>query len=133
MRPNIDGIRQQLPFNAKHNILSTFNFQPLSKKYHLDLNFHWYGQQRLPDTQLNPVEFKRPDFSKPYTVVNVQFTYNLKRLELYTGYENIFNFRQNRAIFSRENPFGPYFDTSSVWGPTRGREFYFGFRYRILE
>ena len=130
---NIDGVRQQLPFNAKHNILSTFNFQPLSKKYHFDVNFHWYGQQRLPNTALNPAEFQRPDFSKPYTVVNAQFTYNLKRLELYTGCENIFNFRQNRAILSWDNPFGPYFDTSSVWGPTRGREVYFGVRYRISE
>ena len=64
---------------------------------------------------------------------NAQFTYNLTRLELYTGIENIFNFRQNRAILSWENPFSPYFDTSSVWGPTRGREFYIGFRYRIEE
>ncbi len=129
----IDGQKQQLPFNAKHKILSTFSYQPVSKKYHFDANFHWYGQQRLPNTQQNPVEFQRPDFSKPYTVVNAQFTYNLKRFEIYTGVENIFNFRQNRAILSWENPFSPYFDTSSVWGPTRGREVYLGFRFRIVE
>lgn len=127
----INGSPQQLPFNSKHKILSTFSFQPSSKKYHFDANIHWYGPQRLPNTQQNPVAFQRPDFSKSYTVVNAQFTYNLKRFELYTGCENIFNFRQNRAILSWENPFGPYFDTSSVWGPTRGREFYLGFRYRI--
>jgi len=61
------------------------------------------------------------------------FSYQLKRLELYAGVENSFNFRQNQAILSWENPFSPYFDTSSVWGPTRGREFYLGFRYRIEE
>lgn len=124
---------QQLPFNSKHKILSTFSFQPKSKKYHFDANFHWFGPQRLPDTQQNPLAFQRPDFSKSYTVINAQFTYNLKRFELYTGCENIFNFRQKQAILSWENPFGPYFDTSSVWGPTRGREFYVGFRYRIKD
>jgi len=129
----IDGENQQLPFNSKHKILSTFSFQPLSKKYHFDANIHWFGKQRLPNTQQNPVAFQRPDYSDPYTVVNAQFTYNLNRLAVYTGCENIFNFRQNRAILSWENPFGPYFDTSSVWGPTRGREFYVGFRYRIVE
>lgn len=129
----INQEKQQLPFNSKHKIAATFSYQPLSKKYHFDVNAHWYGQQRLPNTQQNPVEFQRPDFSQPYTVINAQFTYNLKRLELYTGVENIFNFRQNRAILSWENPFSPYFDTSSVWGPTRGREFYLGFRYRIEE
>lgn len=129
----INNTPQQLPFNSKHKVLSTFSFQPLSKKYHVDANVHWFGQQRLPNTQQNPVAFQRPDYSKPYTVVNAQFTYNLKRLELYTGCENLFNFRQNRAILSWENPFSDYFDTSSVWGPTRGREFYLGFRYRIVE
>lgn len=129
----VAGEKQQLPFNAKHKIVSTFSYQPLSKKYHFDANVHWYGQKRLPNTQQNPTEFQRPDFSESYAVINTQFTYNLKRLELYTGVENIFNFRQNRAILSWENPFSPYFDTSSVWGPTRGREFYLGFRYRIVE
>lgn len=129
----IDGNKEQLPFNAKHKILSTFSFQPISKKYHFDTNIHWYGQQRLPDTQQNPIEFQRPDFSKAYTVINTQFTYNLKPFELYAGCENIFNFRQNRAIISWEDPFSPYFDTSSVWGPSRGREFYLGFRYRIVD
>ncbi len=127
----IESKKELLPFNARHKVLSTFSYQPLSKKYHFDANIHWYGQQRLPNTQQNPVEFQRPNFSKPYTVINAQFTYNLKRLELYTGVENIFNFRQNRAILSWENPFSPYFDTASVWGPSRGREFYVGFRYRI--
>ena len=129
----IEAQKQQLPFNAKHKVLTTFSYQPLSRKYHFDTNIHWYGQQRLPNTQQNPVEFQRPNYSKAYTVVNAQFTYNLNRLELYTGVENIFNFRQNRAILSWENPFSPYFDTASVWGPTRGREFYVGFRYRIEE
>ena len=129
----INDQRQALPFNAKHKVHSTFSFQPLSKKFHFDTNIHWYGRQRLPNTQQNPIAFQRPEYSNPFTLINAQFTYNLKRLELYTGCENIFNFRQNQPIISWETPFSPYFDTSSVWGPTRGREFYFGFRYRIVE
>jgi outer membrane receptor for ferrienterochelin and colicin len=129
----IDGQKEALPFNAKHKVLSTFSFQPLSRKWHFDVNYHWYGAQRLPDTKQNPIEFQRPDYSKSYSVINAQFTYNLKRLELYAGCENIFDFRQKQAILSWENPYGPYFDTSSVWGPIRGREFYLGFRYRIQK
>lgn len=127
------GEKRLLPFNARHKLLSTFSFQSTSNKYHLDMNLHWYGQQRLPNTTLNPMEFQRPDFSVPYTVVNAQFTYNFKRLELYGGCENIFDFRQNQPILSWENPFGPYFDTSSVWGPTRGREFYVGMRFTVAK
>ncbi|PNW26004.1 hypothetical protein [Formosa algae] len=100
--------------------MSNLGYKPLSNLFRLDLSFYWYGEQRLPDTQSNPVAYQRPDYSKDYAFVNTQFTYNLKSVELYTGCENIFNFRQDQPIISWEDPFGPYFDTSSVWGPTRG-------------
>jgi outer membrane receptor for ferrienterochelin and colicins len=121
----------QLPFNPKHRILGAISFKPLTKKFNIDINVHWFDKQRLPDTKTNPVEFQRPDYSKPFTLYNAQFTYNFKRIELYVGCENIFNFRQAQPIVSWQNPFGPYFDTSSVWGPTRGRELYCGIRYKL--
>ncbi len=124
-------VKQILPFNSKHKVISTFSYKPINNQYHFDMNVHWHDKQRLPNTKSNPIEFQRPDFSRPYTLVNAQFTYNYKKFELYIGCENIFNFRQNRPIISWQDPFSPYFDTSSVWGPTRGRELYLGFRYRI--
>ncbi|WP_335965509.1 TonB-dependent receptor [Galbibacter sp. PAP.153] len=127
----IDGQKELLPFNPRHKVVTTLGYKPLSKKFQIDMNAHWYGKQRLPNTQSNPVEFQRPDFSETYTVVNAQFTYNLKKFELYAGCENIFDFRQERPIISWQDPFGQYFDTSSVWGPTRGRELYIGVRYRL--
>lgn len=95
------------------------------------MNVHWYGEQRLPNTQSNPIAFQRPDFSQPYTIVNAQFTYIFKKYEVYIGCENIFDFRQIQPIISWQNPFSTYFDTSSVWGPTRGREIYFGVRFKL--
>ncbi len=129
----VGDIKQILPFNPMHKLLITFSYQPLNDKFHIDLNLHWYGEQRLPNTKSNPVEFQRPDFSQPYTVLNAQFTYNLKMFEIYTGCENIFDFRQLQPIVSWQNPFSPYFDTSSVWGPTRGREFYLGIRFKLNQ
>lgn len=125
--------KEVLPFNPKHKVLTTFGYKPLTNKFHFDMNIHWYGKQRLPNTLSNPAAFQRPDFSETYTIVNTQFTYNFKRFEVYLGCENIFNFRQNRPIISWQDPFSPYFDTSSVWGPTRGRETYLGVRYRLTE
>lgn len=128
---NIDGQKQVLPFNPKHKVLATFSYQPLTDKLQFDVNVHWYGEQRLPDTRSNPPEFRRPDFSKPYAIVNTQFTYNFGRFEGYAGCENIFDFRQTQPILGWQDPFGRYFDTSSVWGPTRGREVYVGMRFRL--
>jgi len=127
----IGETKQLLPFNPRHKFITTFSYKPVTNKFHFDMNVHWYGEQRLPDTKSNPIEFQRPDFSRPYTVVNAQFTYNFKKFEMYAGCENIFDFRQLQPIISWQNPFSPYFDTSSVWGPTRGREMYVGVRFKL--
>ena len=128
-----DGVKQVLPFNSRHKLLSVFGYRPQSDKFQLDGSVHWYGPQRLPLTQSNPEGLRRPEFSEDFFMVNAQFTYRFAALEMYLGCENIFDFRQLRPILSWEDPFGPYFDTSSVWGPTRGREFYLGVRYRLLK
>ena len=129
----IGDVRRELPFNARHKFLSSFSFKPLSDDFHVDVNVHRYGRQRLPDTKSNPSEFRRPDYSEPYTVANVQCTWNLKQFEVYAGCENLFDFRQLQPILSWRDPFGPYFDTSAVWGPTRGREVYIGFRFKLKQ
>lgn len=126
-----NGVKEVLPFNPRHKVLTTFSYKPLSNKLHADVNIHWFGEQRLPNTKSNPVAYQRPDYSQAYTTVNAQFTYVFKNFEVYTGCENIFNFRQNQPIISWQNPFSPYFDISSVWGPTRGREFYMGVRWKL--
>ncbi|MBP9740697.1 MAG: TonB-dependent receptor [Chitinophagaceae bacterium] len=127
----VSGTKILLPFNPRHKVLATFSYKPLNNKFHFDMNIHWIGEQKLADTKSNPVEFQRPDFSKPYALVNMQFTYKFKNLDVYTGCENLFDFRQHQPIVSWQIPFGKYFDTSSVWGPTRGREMYIGFRFKL--
>jgi outer membrane receptor for ferrienterochelin and colicins len=125
------GVKQLLPFNARHKFLNTLSYKTKNNKLHIDANVHWYGKQRLPNTKANPVPYQRPDFSRRYTTVNAQITYTFKRVEWYGGCENVFNFRQNQPIISWQNPFGNYFDISSVWGPTRGRELYMGLRWKL--
>jgi len=123
--------KRVLPFNAKHKLLGSFSYKPLNESFHFDMNIHWYGEQRLPDTRLNPVAYQRPEFSQSYTVASAQLTYNFKKTEVYAGCENIFDFRQKQPILSWQSPFSKYFDTSFVWGPTRGREIYLGIRFKL--
>ncbi|VAW22961.1 TonB-dependent receptor [hydrothermal vent metagenome] len=127
----INNSKYVLPFNPKHKIISTLSYKPQSKKWHYDMNIHWFGEQRLANTHSNPPEYRTPGKSKPYTLVSAQFTKAWERFEVYLGCENIFDFRQLRPIISWQDPFGPYFDTSNVWGPTRGRELYLGLRFKI--
>jgi outer membrane receptor for ferrienterochelin and colicins len=41
------------------------------------------------------------------------------------------DYRQQNPIVSANDPFGPHFDASMVWGPVDGRRIYFGLRYKI--
>ncbi len=122
-----------LPFNSNHKLLLALSYVPKSKKWRVDINAHWFGKQRLPDTDNNPEEFRQAKTSRPYSAFNLQATKSWKKLELYAGCENILDFRQLKPIVSWQNPYSPYFDTSFNWGPTRGREFYIGIRYKPFK
>lgn len=120
-----------LPFNPENRLMTAISYRPENDKWYFDLNLHWFDKMRLPNTSLNPTEFQVGDYSEAYSVLNAQITYIFDDFELYGGVENIFDFRQLRPILSWDNPFGQYFDASFVWGPTRGREIYFGIRWTL--
>ncbi len=125
------GKKLLLPFNPRHKILAVATFRTPGERWQFDASLHWYGQQRLPNTQLNPENLRRPDHSKPYSVTNTQVRYALPRIEFFAGCENVFDFRQLRPILGWEQPFARGFDPSFAWGPTRGREFYIGFHVKL--
>jgi outer membrane receptor for ferrienterochelin and colicin len=131
MKYEKNGILYDQPFNAKHRVLSALSYSPAGKSWSASGGIQWFGKQRLPSTMSNPVEYRRPEESKPYAMLNAQVNKNFKKFEVYAGVENILNFTQDDPIISADNPFGKYFDTSFNWGPTKGREFYAGFRFLL--
>lgn len=126
-----NGIEQEYPFISKHNVQSSLTYAPEDDNWSATVIAEWFGKQRLPSTASNPVQFQRPTESDPYTLVGLQFTKRWELFEFYTGVENLLNFKQEDPIISNNDPFGPYFDTSFIWGPTMGREIYAGFRFRL--
>ena len=128
----IGNERISLPFLQKHRITQALSIRPIKKPWYIDLNVHYNGIQRLPDNPPSlPEVFRTDKFSIPYWNLNFQYTFKYKKWEFYAGVENILGFMQFNAIRSADDPFGPYFDISSVWGPMRGREYYFGFRIAL--
>lgn len=127
----VGNVKVNLPFNPAHRMTGAFSFKPLNEKWHFDMNMHYFGTQFLANTASNPPEYQTSDTSTPYTILNAQLTITWKWFDFYGGCENIFDFRQIRPIVSWEDPFSPYFDTSNVWGPTRGREIYLGVRFKL--
>jgi hypothetical protein len=52
-------------------------------------------------------------------------------MDIYVGIENMTNYFQQNTIVSSSQPFSPFFDASMIWGPTTGRMFYMGWRFKI--
>jgi outer membrane receptor for ferrienterochelin and colicin len=125
------GITSTLPFIPTNRVMAAVSYTTRDRRWQFDANAHGYDRQRLPSTEGVPEPFARPSVSEPYAVLNAQVTCRIKRFDLYAGCENLFDFRQLRPIIGWQDPFGPYFDTASVWGPTIGREGYVGVRWRL--
>ncbi len=123
----------ELPFIQKHRITSTLSIRPANSPIYLDMNFHINGSQRLPNSANLPEIYQYDTQTPVYTILNAQLTYKISQFEFYGGCENITGFLQRFPFRSYQEPFGPYFDITTAWGPTRGREWYFGLRYTITE
>jgi outer membrane receptor protein involved in Fe transport len=130
------GLREQI-FTPKARFFVNMSYVSSLATYkghwRLSLTAHHTGEQRIPDTDANPVEFQLAGNSPDYWLFNGQLTrvFN-KSFEMYFGIENISDFRQSPVIIDAENPHGAYFDSGLIWGPIFGREWYVGFRYTII-
>ncbi|MBP9153301.1 MAG: hypothetical protein KBF73_13525, partial [Flavobacteriales bacterium] len=64
-------------------------------------------------------------------MLNLQITKRFKWFDLYVGAENLTNFNQKNAIIAANDPYGPFFDASLIWGSQMGINPYLGLRYRL--
>lgn len=126
----------QKPLLAQHRFFANVGYETIltekGAQWKFDYTIHTIGKQRLPNTEVNPPQFRLAEYSDPYSLMNAQVTKVFsKKFEIYVGGENLTNFRQSNPVLSAENPFGANFDSSIVYAPIMGRMFYGGFRYKL--
>ncbi len=124
------------PMQARHRFFTNLEYATHivdnGRQWKFDATYNWMGKQRLPSTQGNPVDDRLSDYANPFSVVNTQVTRTFSSVfEVYTGAENLFNYRQPRPILGADNPFGGNFDATIVYAPVFGRMIYAGLRYKI--
>ncbi len=118
------------PYVSKHRAFINLGYETLNG-WNFDYTVLWQGQKRIPSTDANPTVYQRAIRSPDIFLMNAQITKSWKeRFDVYVGMENITNVKQNNPILASEQPFGPYFDTSLMWGPIFGRMTYVGFRLK---
>ena len=101
-------------------------------QWRFDVTFNNIGTQRLPNTSSNPSQYRLPENSEPYQLLNSQITKVFSnKFEVYVGGENLTNVQQNNPILASDDPFGSNFDTTIVYAPIFGRSIYAGLRFKI--
>jgi len=126
------GKELQRPLIANNRAFANLAYAISGWKFDYTINF--IGGKRIPGTQQNPVQYQRELVSPNYILMNAQITKTVGKkypMDFYIGSENLGNYFQDNVIVAADQPFGPYFDASLVWGPVSGRMFYLGWRYKI--
>lgn len=124
------------PLQAKHRFFTNLAYETHVKEkgqqWKFDFTYNWLGEQRLPQTQSNPEEYRLDAYANPFSTINAQITKTFsKTFEIYVGGENIGNYQQPNPIVGSNDPFGQYFDSSMVYGPVFGAMYYAGLRFKI--
>ena len=131
IKTTYNGELKDKPLTPKNRALINLGYITNFDKWKFDLTGHWYGVSRIPSTVGNLSENTIDIESKSYYTVNTQVTRAFKKLEVYTGVENLFDYKQDNPIIAANDPNGTNFDASLIWGPVMGRNIYFGLRYKI--
>ncbi len=102
-------------------------------QWKFDYTVNWQGKKRIPSTASNPESYRLPDYSPDFFLMNAQVSKTWKeRFEIYLGMENLTDYVQSNPVLASDQPFGPYFDSSLIWGPVFGRITYLGLRFKLL-
>lgn len=126
---NGELIRRQ--FVSRDRFFFNVGYATKFEKWKFDFTSQWYGAKRIPGSSLTPDVWQQETFSPAYWLFNAQITKAFKKWDLYVGGENLGNFRQANPIIAANDPFGPNFDASLIWGPVYGRMIYAGMRFKI--
>ena len=132
VKTTYNNLLLQKPFTAKHRSFANLAYE--IKGWKFDYTFNYNSAKRIPGTSMNPVQYQLSISSPSFVLMNAQLSKTFggqQQFEGYLGGENLGNSIQKIAIIAAEQPFGPYFDASLVWGPVSGRLIYVGLRYKL--
>lgn len=131
VRATQQGELVRKPLVSRYKGLINLSYATNLRKWQFDFTTQFNGDARLPDTQMNPEQYQRPEASPAYTIINAQMSRFFPKWSVYAGVENLTDFVQKEPIIAADDPFGNYFDSSLVWGPILGRKFYAGVRVTL--
>lgn len=127
------GMRQR-PLTSRSKGLFTLGWTPQMGIWQTDVTLAINGGGRMPDPYV--LESGSLSWNKTYSTyctLNAQVTRNFRHWAVYIGGENLTGYTQKNPIIGADNPWGPNFDSTMVWGPLHGAIVYAGFRYSFTK
>lgn len=128
-----DGVLRERPFTPGHRGLVSLAYTDKKELWRADVSLNLFGEGRIPNTSSNPEAYRFAQRSPSYATLHAQVTRVLGAWEIYLGGENLTSTIQQQQIIAAEDPFGPYFDASLIWGPTNKAMIYGGFRFTLPQ
>jgi len=131
VKTSFGGELREKPLVSHHRAFINTAYETM-KHWKFDFTVNWQSRKRIPDTHLNPEAYQLKEYSPDFVTINAQISKTWHdKCETYVGVENLLDYKQEDPILSADQPFGPYFDSSMIWGPLFGRNIYVGLRYLI--
>lgn len=123
------------PLVPKHRFFANIGVQTNEQNnsfWKFDMTYNWVGSQRFPNTNNSPAEYQKPEYSGVTNLLDFQVTKVFSpKFELYMGGENITNTTQDNPVVSADDPFGDYFDSTMIYAPINGANYYAGLRFKL--
>ncbi|CAM1363673.1 TonB-dependent receptor [Tenacibaculum xiamenense] len=124
------------PLLARDRFFTSISYEtPLKAngaKWKFDTTYNWLGKQRLPGSQEDLLNRGLTQYAQSFSTLNAQITKVFsEKFEVYAGAENITDVRQSSPVLGSNNPFGENFDTTIVYAPIFGSNYYTGLRFKL--
>jgi len=131
IKQTIGGELLDKTLSSDYKGLINLNYTTNLKKWMFDYTIQFNGGGRIPVVATDAAVAVEDQRFSPYTVMNAQVTKYFRYWNIYVGAENLTDFKQRNPIDGADDPFGPEFNATNVWGPVLGRKIYVGLRFNL--
>lgn len=133
VKQTIGGKLLEKPLTSRYKGLITLNYTTPNKSWMFDYTLQLNGGGRIPLTPGAPEIYNPHSEFSAFKIMNAQVTKYFKGWSIYAGAENLTNFAMDHPVIGAEDPYGPWFDATKIWGPVLGRKVYAGIRFTFIR
>lgn len=120
------------PLTNKYKGLITAGYKTPLGLWQFDVTLQLNGGGRMPKPyKMADGTMSWDESFNSFEQLSAQVTRWFRNFSIYVGGENLTGFKQKNPIISADEPWGPHFDTTMVWGPVHGAMAYAGIRINI--